>query len=128
MRAWLLLWALAGCSTSDAGSAVHGVATAGGAAGIGVVNPFLGLVVGIATSVGLDQGWKYGERRIQENVQDAGGESGGPLNVGQSAPWKVTEYLPLTERSGTVEVVNAFGDTFPCKNVIFSVDGQSDLF
>src|SRR5258708_37313836 len=119
---------LTGCSTSEVGSGVRGVTTAGVAAGLASINPFLGLMAGIATSVGIDQGLKYGARRIQENVQDAIAEAAGPLNIGQSATWQVAEMLPLTERAGTVEVVRLFGETIPCKDVVFTVQELDDLF
>jgi hypothetical protein len=119
---------LTGCTTSEAGSGVRGVTTAGVAAGLASINPFLGLMVGIATSVGIDQGLKYGERSIQGNVQDAIAEAAGPLNIGQSASWQVAEMLPFTERAGTVEVVRLFGETFPCKDVVFTVQELEDLF
>jgi hypothetical protein len=104
------------------------VTTAGVAAGLASINPFIRLMVGIATSVGIDEGLKYGARRIQENVQDAIAEAAGPLNIGQSATWQVAETLPMTERAGTVEVVRLFGETIPCKDVTFTVQELEDLF
>jgi hypothetical protein len=71
---------------------------------------------------------KYGERRIQGNVQNAIAEAAGPLEVGAAARWEVTEMLPLTDRSGTVEVARTFGQAIPCKDVVFTVAGEADLY
>src|SRR6516164_101085 len=95
---------LAGCAA--AGSAVTSLATAGvaGAVGSASGSALLGAVVGFGVSYGVDQGVKYVERRIEQNVQIAIAETAAPLNVGQSATWQVPETLPLSSKSGTVEV------------------------
>ena len=118
---------VAGCA--EPGPAVRSVTTAGAAAAIGsAINPVVGLIVGIATGYGIDQGVKYGERRIQGNVQNAIAEAAGPLEAGAVAQWQVSERLPLTGTSGTVEVARAFGQAIPCKDVVFTVAGEPDLY
>lgn len=118
---------LAGCS--NVGSAVTGVTTAGVAATVGSAtgNPLLGLLAGAGASYGIDQGVKYAERRITDNVHHAVARAAGPLDVGQSAPWRVEEKLPLSGKSGTVQVARTFGAAIPCKDVVFTLDDEPDL-
>ena len=118
--------ALGGC----AGAGLGGVATAGVAAAVGSAtgNPLIGLGAGLAAAYGVDQGVKYGERRIEENVQGAVASTAGPLEVGKAAPWRVSDDLPFTGRSGTVQVAREFGEAIPCKDVVFTVDEDPDLF
>lgn len=82
----------------------------------------MGVGAGIAASYGIDQGVDYVERRIHANVQRAIATTAGPLQQGQSARWQVEEKLPLTEKSGTLEIGRSFGGTIPCKDVVFKVD------
>ncbi|MBP2299701.1 hypothetical protein [Azospirillum picis] len=118
---------LAGCSS--VGSAVTGVTTAGVAATVGsaTASPILGLIAGAGASYGIDQGVKYAERRITDNVHHAVAAAAGPLGVGQSAAWRVEEKLPMSGKSGTVEVARTFGAAIPCKDVVFTVDDAPDL-
>src|SRR5690242_12985440 len=100
----LLALSLTACADSG-GGAVHNAATAGVAAAIGAAGgPVLGLVFGIGASYVIDQGVKYGERQIEQNVQNAIATTAGPLPVGRSGEWQVEDYLPLSARTGTVEV------------------------
>lgn len=117
---------LAGCAA--AGSAVTTLTTAGvaGAVGSASGSALLGAVVGFGVSYGVDQGVKYVERRIEGNVQIAIAETAGPLAVGQGASWQVTETLPLTSKSGTVEVARSFGETIPCKDIVFTDADDND--
>lgn len=122
------LLALASCAS--AGSTANTVATAGLAAiaGSATGSPLIGLIVGLAASYGVDEGVKYGERLIQENVQNAVADAAGSLEPGQSASWEVPEKLPLTGRSGTVEVAREFGEAIPCKDVVFTVGSEPDFY
>jgi hypothetical protein len=117
---------LAGCAA--AGPAVTTLATAGvaGAVGSASGSALLGAVVGFGVSYGVDQGVKYVERRIEGNVQIAIAETAGPLAIGQSASWQVPETLPLTSKSGTVEVARSFGEAIPCKDIVFTDADDSD--
>ena len=117
---------LVGCAA--AGPAVTSLATAGvaGAVGSASGSALLGAVVGFGVSYGVDQGVKYVERRIEQNVQIAIAETAAPLNVGQSASWRVPETLPLTGKSGTVEVARTFGDAIPCKDIVFTDAGDEE--
>jgi hypothetical protein len=117
---------LAGCAA--AGPAVTTLATAGvaGAVGSASGSALLGAVVGFGVSYGVDQGVKYVERRIEGNVQIAIAETAGPLTVGQAASWQVEETLPLSSKSGTVELARSFGEAIPCKDVVFTDADDSD--
>jgi hypothetical protein len=118
---------LGGCA--EAGSAVSTITSAGVAAAVGsAINPAVGLVVGVATAYGVDQGVKYGERRTHGNVQQAIADAAGPLGVGDAAQWAVTEKLPLTGRAGTVQVARSFGAAIPCKDIVFTVAEDGDLY
>jgi hypothetical protein len=120
--------ALAGCA--EAGSAVNTVATAGLAAAIGSAtgSPLIGVPAGLAASFGVNQGVRYGQRRIEGNVQNAVAAAAGPLDVGQAATWRVTERLPLTGRSGVVQVARSFGESIPCKDVVLTIGDESDVY
>ena len=121
------LLALGGCA--GIGSAVTGVTTAGVAATVGSAtgNPVLGVIAGAGVSYGIDQGVKYAERRITDNVHNAVARAAGPLSVGQSASWTVEEKLPLSGKTGTVQVARSFGEAIPCKDVVFTLDDAPDL-
>lgn len=127
-----MLFVLSGCSStsSGAGSALSSAGTAGIASGItsATGSALVGTAAGIGAGIGLDAGIKYAERRIQRNAQDAVAIAAGPLVVGQSARWNVDAWMPLTERHGLVEIARSFGKTIPCKDVVFTVDGDDDLY
>ncbi len=118
---------LGGCA--EAGSAVNSIASAGVAAAVGsAVNPAIGLIAGVATAYGVNEGVKYAERRTHGNVQQAIADAAGPLAIGEAAPWQVTDRLPLTGRAGTVEVARAFGEAIPCKDIVFTVAEETDIY
>ncbi|AIB16185.1 hypothetical protein ABAZ39_30480 (plasmid) [Azospirillum argentinense] len=121
------LLALSGCA--GFGSAVTGVTSAGVAATVGSAtgNPVLGVIAGAGVSYGIDQGVKYAERRITDNVHNAVARAAGPLAVGQSATWTVEEKLPLSGKTGTVQVARGFGEAIPCKDVVFTLDDAPDF-
>jgi hypothetical protein len=114
---------------SEGGSALSSISSAGVAAAVGsAINPAVGLVAGVATAYGVDQGVKYGERRTHGNVQQAVADAAGPLDVGEAASWQVTEELPLTGRSGTVQVARLFGAAIPCKDIVLAVEDEGELY
>jgi hypothetical protein len=120
----VLALVLSGCA--GAGVLVTGLATAGVAGTVGGAtgNAALGVAAGVAASLGVDQGVKWGERHLDGSVQTAIAAAAGPLDVGQSAPWKVEGWLPLSDRDGTVEVARQFGDAIPCKDVVYKFTGD----
>jgi hypothetical protein len=123
---------LAACSSTDSavGSAVSAASTAGVAAGItrATGSALVGTAAGIGAGIGLDATIKYAERRIHRNAQDAVAVAAAPLGVGQSARWDIDGWLPLTDRHGTVEIARRFGKAIPCKDVVFTVDEDDDLY
>jgi hypothetical protein len=123
---------LAACSNTGSAvdSAISSASTAGIAAGItsATGSALVGTAAGIGAGIGLDAGIKYAERRIHRNAQDAVAIAAGPLAVGQSASWNVDGWLPLSERHGTVEIAHRFGKAIPCKDVVFTVDDDDNLY
>jgi hypothetical protein len=123
---------LAACSSAGSAidSAVSSASTAGIAAGItsATGSALVGTAAGIGAGIGLDAGFKYAERRIHRNAQDAVAVAAAPLGVGQSARWNIDGWLPLTDRHGTVEVARSFGKAIPCKDVVFTVDDDDDFY
>ena len=77
------------------GAALNSISSAGVAATVGsAVNPAVGLVAGVATAYGVDQGIKYGERRTHDDVQQAIADAAGPR-------WATSE--PAVRRWGTLQ-------------------------
>ena len=118
---FLAALSLAGCAA--AGPAITSLTTAGIAGGVGSAtgSAAIGIAAGFAASVGVEQGVEWGERQIADKVQDAVAHGAGPLDVGQSASWKVHGAFPFGDRSGNVEVVRDFGQTIPCKDIVFTL-------
>ena len=123
---------LAACSSTGSAidSAISSASTAGIAAGItsATGSALVGTAAGIGAGIGLDAGIKYAERRIHRGGQDAIAIAAGPLAVGQSARWNIDGWLPLDDRHGTVEIARRFGKAIPCKDVVFTVDDDDDLY
>ncbi|HTZ78132.1 MAG TPA: hypothetical protein VMC10_09495 [Stellaceae bacterium] len=130
----LLALSMALCGCTNAGSATDAALGSAASAGIGsgvtsaTGSTLLGVAAGVGAGVGLDVGIKYIERRVHRNVQDAIAEAAGPLAVGQSARWTVEQWLPLTRKRGTVEAARDFGSAIPCKDIVFTVDGDDNLY
>jgi hypothetical protein len=127
-----LMLGLAACASTSSGvsSAISSASTAGVAAGIAHAtgSALVGTAAGIGAGIGIDAGIKYAQRRIHRNAQDAVAIAAGPLSVGQSARWNIDDWLPLTDRHGTVEIARSFGKAIPCKDVVFDVDDDDDLY
>jgi len=130
--ATLLALAVALSACTNAGSATDTAASATTSAGIasGVTSAtgsaLTGAAAGIGAAVALDIGIKYAARHVHRYVQDAVAEAAGPLDVGQSARWRVDHWLPLTKKHGTVETARSFGTAIPCKDIVFTVDDDDD--
>lgn len=126
------LIALSACSSTGSAvdSAVSAASTAGIAAGVAKAtgNALIGTAAGIGAGIGIDAGIKYAEREVHRNAQDAVAQAAGPLAVGQSARWNIDHWLPLTEKHGTVEITRSFGRAIPCKDVVFTVDDDDNLY
>ncbi|HYG87151.1 MAG TPA: hypothetical protein VD978_12905 [Azospirillum sp.] len=122
------LLALAGCA--ELGKELNAFTTAGLAAVVGSAtgSPVLGLIAGTAASYGIGSGIRYADRLIAGSVQNAVAVAAGGLGVGQAAPWQVEEDLPLSGRTGTVQVARTFGEAIPCKDIVFTIDDSPDFF
>ena len=83
---------------------------------------------GVGAGVGIDVAVKYAERRVHGHVQDAVALAAEPLAVGQSAHWNDEYWLPLDGKQGTVEVARSFGKAIPCKDIVFTVDKDDNLY
>lgn len=123
---------LAGCTSSGTAvdSSIGTAATAGIASGVASAtgSALVGTAAGIGAGIGIDAGIKYAQRRIHRNAQDAVAMAAGPLAIGQATRWDVDAWLPLDGRHGTVEVARSFGTAIRCKDVVFTVDDDDDLY
>lgn len=124
--------ALAGCGSTGSAinSAISSASTAGVAAGItqATGSALIGTAVGVGAGIGLDAVIKYGERRIQRNAQNAIADAAAPLAIGQSAHWHINHWLPLTQKNGTVEAARNYGTIIPCKDVVFTVNDDDNVY
>ncbi len=116
----LLIVPLAGCAA--VGPVVTALTSAGVAGGVtsATGSAVAGIAAGVGASYAVDQGVDWGERHIEDQVQKAVALAAGPLAPGQSAPWHVIAAFPFSGRDGTVEVARDFGQSIPCKDIVFS--------
>lgn len=126
------LFGLSACTSTGtaASSAISAASTAGVAAGVAKAtgNALIGTAAGIGAGIGIDAGMKYAEREIHRNAQDAIARAAGPLTVGPSARWNIPQFLPLWDKDGTVEIARSFGAAIPCKDAVFTVDDDDNLY
>lgn len=123
---------LTACSSTGSGinSAISAASTAGIASGVtsATGSALVGTAAGLGAGIGLDAVFKYAERRIHRNAQDAVAIAAGPLDVGQAARWNVDAWLPLTDRHGTVEIARRYGRAIPCEDIVFTVDDDDNFY
>jgi hypothetical protein len=127
---------LMGCAA--AGPAITSLTTAGVAGSVGSAtgSALAGVGAGVAVAYGTDQLVQYSERRLQDKQQQAIASAAAPLNSGQSAHWDIpgdgtidkAAQLLLSGDKGTVEVAHIFGQAIPCKDVIFTVNGDHGIY
>jgi len=127
---------LMGCAA--AGPAITSLTTAGVAGSVGSAtgSALAGVGAGVAAAYGTDQLVQYSERRLQDKQQQAIASAAAPLNSGQSAHWDIPSdgtidkaaRLVLSGDKGTVEVAHIFGQAIPCKDVIFTVNGDHGIY
>jgi hypothetical protein len=89
-----------------------------------------GAVTETAVDKGADQGAKYGIRRLDNAMQVAIASAAGPIAVGYAVSWDSPQQIPILypAHSGMVEVVRVFGHTTICKEVIFTINDDHNLF
>ncbi|GAB7538887.1 hypothetical protein AB4851_20410 [Burkholderia sp. 22PA0099] len=113
---------LPGCGSAGAASG----ALAGAATGLVTANPAIGIGVGIAVQAATDEAVNRTMKRFHANQQAVIATTAGGLAVGQVAPWKVKNRLPIDNGEGEVRVTRAFSTALAlCKEFAFSVkDGE----
>ena len=125
----LLACALQGC-TSSAGDVGADVASVGVGTAVGALtgNPIIGLGAGLATRVALAEGVNYGERQYYGAIQSAIAEAAGGLEPQEVGIWSFEGPIGITGTEGEIEVVRAFGQRWPCKEIIFTVDDDENIY
>ncbi|WP_124094502.1 hypothetical protein [Burkholderia gladioli] len=113
---------LPGCGSAGAASG----ALAGAATGLVTANPAVGIGVGIAVQAATDEAVNRTMKAFQAGQQDVIASTAGGLAVGQVAPWKVKNRIPIDNGEGEVRVTRAFSTPLAlCKEFAFSVkDGD----
>ncbi|PRH11119.1 hypothetical protein [Burkholderia gladioli] len=113
---------LPGCGSAGAASG----ALAGAATGLVTANPAIGIGVGIAVQAATDEAVNRTMKAFQAGQQDVIASTAGGLAVGQVAPWKVKNRIPIDNGEGEVRVTRAFSTPLAlCKEFAFSVkDGD----
>lgn len=116
----LMLPLLGGCSTIGS---IAGAVT-GAISGAEAANPAVGYGVGIGTKAAVDALMAYISRSRHGGEQDALSRIVGPLEVGQSAPWRIKHKVPMMDdEHGQVSVVRDIPNALaPCKEVIFTIE------
>jgi hypothetical protein len=113
---------LGGCeyvsTTATEFAGIGAGALAGGLTG----NPFVAVGVGAGVRYAVRSTVAYGERALQGRVQETIAEAAGPLEEGEVAAWAVTGFPPVKQPRGRVEVVRAFGEAIPCKEITYGVE------
>jgi hypothetical protein len=118
---------LPGCGSVGAASG----ALAGAATGLVTANPAVGIGVGIAVQAATDEAVNRTMKGFQAHQQDVIATTAGGLAVGETAPWKVKNRIPIDNGEGEVRVTRAFSTPLAlCKEFAFSVkDGdKADWF
>jgi hypothetical protein len=89
-----------------------------------------GAVTEFAVDKSVDQGARYGIRRLDNSMQARIAAAAGPLGVGYAASWDSPETIPILypAHSGMVEVVRIFGRLTSCKEVIFTIKDNYNVF
>ncbi|ACR29836.1 hypothetical protein [Burkholderia glumae] len=114
---------LPGCGSVGAASG----ALAGAATGLVTANPAVGIGVGIAVQAATDEAVNRTMKGFHAHQQDVIAATAGALAVGETAPWKVKNRVPIENGEGEVRVTRAFSTPLAlCKEFAFSVkDGQT---
>lgn len=111
---------LGGCST--VGNLVS--VGAGAAAGSFSANPAVGLAVGIGVQAGLDEVFRYINRRRQQGEQDAIADAAGTAPLNQPRAWEIRHTIPIGNARGTLVPVRDIPTSLAqCREILFSVQG-----
>ena len=122
--ALVLALALGGCELASTTATEFAGIGAGALAGAVTGNPFVAVGVGAGVRYGVRSAVSYGERTLQGRIQATIAEAAGLLAEGEAAGWAVTGQPPIMRPHGRVEVVRAFGEAIPCKEITYSIEND----
>lgn len=115
--------ALGSCTGTTEGTVSDASALGvGGVVGAATGNPLLGVAAGLGARYGLDEAYRYGERRFYGNAQDEIAHAGGRADIGEVVPWTYEGPLDIGDARGRVEAVRGFGTSLRCRLIIFTVE------
>jgi hypothetical protein len=117
-----------GCTSLTDSTADIGGFGLGSAVGVATGNPLIGVGVGLAARAGIVEGLRYYHREEAEAVQEAIAAAGGDAPLEQTVSWSVDEDLPLVSAEGQVFAVREFGDSFRCREIVFTDSDVEDHF
>lgn len=100
----------------------------GSAVGVATGNPVLGIGVGLAARAGVDEGVRYYHREEADVVQDAIAAAAGEAPLEQTVAWEADTHLPWVSAEGEVMAVREFGDSFRCREIVFTDSDEEDRF
>jgi len=114
---------LGGCTGTTEGTVSDaGALGVGGVVGAATGNPLLGVVAGLGTRYGLDEAYRYGERRFYGDAQEQIARAGGRADIGAVVPWTYEGPLDIGDARGRVEAVRGFGQSLRCRLIIFTLE------
>lgn len=113
--------ALTGCSSGATDTIGEvGAIGVGGAVGAATGSAVLGIVAGLGTTVAIDEGHNFAERRFYRSKQDSIAEAAGSTAVGDVATWTHRAPLDVSASRGRLEVVRSFGQIASCKEFVYT--------
>ena len=125
--ALLLPALLQGCGAAVTNAAANSAGPISGAAvglGLGGVtaNPFIGYAAGIGTQAAVTALQKYLSRKLHQGEQDNIAAAVGLMQLGQTAPWKISYEIPIGSEHGDVTVTRLIANPLTtCKEAAFTV-------
>jgi hypothetical protein len=117
---------LGGCNSLPAVAGLGAGAIAGAGSGGNVA---VGYAVAVGTAAAVDYGVKYYGRTRQRAEQEAIATAAAPLEIGQSATWRIEHTIPYGNENGELHVVRRIANPLAeCKQIAFSVteEGEKD--
>lgn len=121
----VLLLGLGACTFAGDSSPDVAAFGAGALAGGLTGNPIIGVGVGLAARFAANEGVKYVERELQQEIQDEIARRAGAAAPGELVSWSVTRDIG-GDAAGRVEVVREFGGQMLCRELIFSVEDEDE--
>ncbi len=115
---------MGGCGGFNSSAADASSVGIGTAIGLATGNPFIGVAAGIAANAGLNAGVDYVEREYAAATQEAIAAKAGTAPIDEWVGWSTEAELELGKDSGRLLVVREFGGDPPCREIIFTENGQ----